>query len=149
VTNTSYPIFLLMHPRDHVAHWLTPGAFKVGVNATWMEFPSTGCTDDGTGVGTCPSGAGTANPGWTSSSAVADWQFEEQLNSERRGGWVEAWGRLRAWRWGGARPQVGVGMHSRSVALRWLRVQEWLLTCLHSNGAHLPPAFQATPTFGA
>ena len=76
--NNTYPMFLLMHPSDHVRHTSNKKPLAVGAVTNWVEFPLTGCTP-GQGNWQCPQSPA-ANPGWTSASDPNDWALVDQVN---------------------------------------------------------------------
>jgi hypothetical protein len=82
IDNKKYPLFLLMHPRDHASHTSSsaPGQSKTGSTLQWVEFPLTGCTpEDSPDKWACAS-APDANPGYTQASNASDWQLADQIN---------------------------------------------------------------------
>lgn len=88
--NQTYPIYLLMHPRDHAKHTCPTCAGgrapKAGDNVTFAELPLTNCVrtaPNQTHPWVCDS-APDANPGVTQQNPASDWDKFQQTGTTVR-----------------------------------------------------------------
>jgi hypothetical protein len=73
-------MFLLHHPRDHIAHTATTTPMATGATAYFFEFPLTGCTSTDGVTWACPTKPD-GNPGFTKADNTTVWQFKDQVNA--------------------------------------------------------------------